>query len=188
MSLETALEKNTEALMALLAEMQEQRAERKDIIANLPHLAAGVEPAKKPRGRPAKVADQAEESAAVDPVPAPLDQTKPRDQALADATAHVAAATLENPSIEELRNAAQAFLDTSDADVKKQRRGAMASILDFLGISANDEGKRPITLVDEDDRERVIGWFKEYLANGQINFRAADPIPAAADDDDDDIG
>lgn len=160
MSMEAALEKNTEALLKV-ADLLEASNNGRDVA--LAKLEASIADGKGTAGRPRG--------------------SKNKDSG-AEAPQTVTAATPPPPSTtvpteDDLRNAAVKFTNVAEAD-KPARKEFLKAVNDYLGI-----GK--IMEAQEGDRAQIIAWFDLKAAGKEVEFPTGDD--AGADEPEpDDIG
>jgi hypothetical protein len=154
MHLEAQLAENTAAIKELTAAILESNKSRDAAVAAV----AGVaEPAKRTRGRPA-----------APDAPAP-------DPAASAPAVETPAAPAAIPSIDDVRGAASAYLETTDAEVRTQRKLFVKAVIDHLGATT-------VAAIVEEDRAKAIGWFNTAKAGGKVDFDAGQD-EATADDD-----
>lgn len=85
----------------------------------------------------------------------------------------------------EFRNVFAAFLYTNDKKVRAERKDFVVAMLEELGV-------KEAVQIEEDDREKAIGWLKLVYAGKKVDFNEdEEPAPKSKkakrnDDDDED--
>lgn len=156
MSLEAHLEANTAAMKELTAAILASNVDRAAAIEKLTASGATAEaPAR--RGRQPKPSEAPPAPAAEETPPAPE-----------------TSAPSATPTEDEFMTAAGAFMEVTDETVRTARKVFVKAILDHLGVAQ-------IRPIKPEDRSKVIGWFKAFLAGQTVNFSAGEDDQA--DDD-----